>query len=174
MPVIEVNKSSMILSPPPPQLSSSCPEQSPSPHSSDIDSVEDCNFSVLRSDSMLRTFSQISPSLKVQEMAFVEDLSKYGSREDVSHFGEPINTSGSLELPKYNPKKNYYEGYWGLFLRNEQLLTQLSSTAEERDQLLKSILQVEQFYNSDENLMRTTRERYQSGRKKHVRRCADV
>ena len=124
MPVMEMNKSSsMILSPPAPQLSSSCPEQSPSQHSSDIDSVEDSNFSVLRSDRMLRTFSQISPFLKVQEMAYVDDLSKYGCREDITNFGEPINTTGTLELPKYNPKMNYYEGYWGLFLRNEQLLT---------------------------------------------------
>ena len=93
-------------------------------------------------------------------MAFVEDLSKYGCQEVSLDFDEPINTSGSLELPKYDPSKNYYEGYWSLFLRNEQLLTQMSSVAEDRDQLLKSILQVEQFYNCDENLMRTTRERY--------------
>ena len=52
-------------------------------------------------------------------MAFVEDLSKYGCQEVSLDFDEPINTSGSLELPKYDPSKNYYEGYWSLFLRNE-------------------------------------------------------
>lgn len=39
--------------------------------------------------------------------------------------------------------------------------------------MLKNILQLEQFYNCDENLERTTRERYLSGRKKHNRRCAN-
>ena len=38
--------------------------------------------------------------------------------------------------------------------------------------MLKNILQIEQFYNIDENLERTTRERYLSGRKKHNRRTA--
>ena len=38
--------------------------------------------------------------------------------------------------------------------------------------MLKNILQLEQFYNCDENLERTTRERYLSGRKKHNRRTA--
>lgn len=53
------------------------------------------------------------------------------------------------------------------------MLAQISNEAEERDQILKSIIQVEQFYNSEENLERTTRERYLSGRKKHNRRCAN-
>lgn len=43
----------------------------------------------------------------------------------------------------------------------------------DRDASLKSILQIEQFYNDQENLDRTTRERYLSGRKKHHRRCAN-
>ena len=53
------------------------------------------------------------------------------------------------------------------------MLAEISQTAEDRDQTLKSIIQVEQFYNNDENLERTTRERYLSGRKKHNRRCAN-
>ena len=58
-------------------------------------------------------------------------------------------------------------------MHNEQLLNQLCTNAAERDSLLKSIIQMEQFYNDHENLTRTTKERYQSGRKKHNRRKAD-
>lgn len=52
-------------------------------------------------------------------------------------------------------------------------MSQISHTADVRDNLLKSVIQIEQFYNNDENLLRTTRERYLSGRKKHNRRCAN-
>ena len=38
---------------------------------------------------------------------------------------------------------------------------------------MKSIIQIEQFYNDPENLENTTLDRYQSGRKKHNRRCAN-
>ena len=88
-------------------------------------------------------------------------------------FHEPVSQTGSLELPQYHPKRNYFECYWRLYLKNEQLLSQISQVAEGRDSLLKNILQLEQFYNCDENLERTTRERYLSGRKKHNRRCAN-
>ena len=53
------------------------------------------------------------------------------------------------------------------------MMAQINEFAEERDQLLKPILQVEQYYNNEENLERLTRERYLSGRKKHIRRCAN-
>lgn len=60
-----------------------------------------------------------------------------------------------------------------MFLKNESLLQEMSSCAEDRDEILKSILRVEEYYNRDDNLARTTRERYLSGRKKHNRRCAN-
>lgn len=52
-------------------------------------------------------------------------------------------------------------------------MQEISACAEERDEILKSIIRVEQYYNMDDNLERTTRERYLSGRKKHNRRCAN-
>jgi hypothetical protein len=52
-------------------------------------------------------------------------------------------------------------------------MSKIFSVAEDRDGLLKSILQIEHFYNDPENLERKTRERYLSGRKKHNRRRAD-
>ena len=60
-----------------------------------------------------------------------------------------------------------------MYTKNEQILNQIGNVADTRDSLLKGILQIEQFYNSNENLERTTRERYLSGRKKHNRRCAN-
>jgi len=76
-------------------------------------------------------------------------------------------------LPRYDPKKNYFESYWRIYLKNEQLLQDINSSADERDQILKSILHIEQFFNNDENLEQMQRERYISGRKKHNRRCAN-
>ena len=58
-------------------------------------------------------------------------------------------------------------------MKNEQLLQDINSSADERDQILKSILHIEQFFNNDENLEQMQRERYISGRKKHNRRCAN-
>ena len=108
--------------------------------SSDEDSVEGQNFSYLRSDSIIESFSQLSPSNKVQELdAPEDDLSKYGYEAELG-FNEPIAQSGSLELPKYDPKKNYFESYWRIYLKNEQILQQISSVAEDRDSLLRNIL----------------------------------
>ena len=124
-------------------------------------------------------FSQLSPSSKnlVCDHATVQNLTKYGvmssSTTNCTALQEPINRTGSLELPSYDPKRSYYQGYWQLYLRNDQMLAQISNVAETRDSLLKEILQIEQFYNSEDNLERATRERYLSGRKKHNRRCAN-
>ena len=79
----------------------------------------------------------------------------------------------SLQLPEFDPNENYFELYWQLYLKNESLMHKVSGESIERDSVLKSILQVEQFYNDPENLEKTTRERYLSGRKKHNRRCAN-
>lgn len=48
-------------------------------------------------------------------------MTQYGFGCDMG-FQEPVNQTGSLELPKYDPNKNYFECYWGLFLKNEQIL----------------------------------------------------
>ena len=87
--------------------------------SSQEDSVEDANFSLLRADNIVETLSQLSPSNKVQDMAYVDDPADY--QEEIG-FDEPITTTGSLELPKFDPKRNYFESYWRLYLQNEQLL----------------------------------------------------
>ena len=79
----------------------------------------------------------------------------------------------SLQLPEYDPNENYFDQYWQLYLKNESLMSKVFCESMDRDSVLKSILQVEQFYNDPENLERTTRERYLSGRKKHHRRCAN-
>lgn len=57
---------------------------------------------------MIESFSQISPTVKVQEMATVQDIQQYGYEYDLG-FDEPINRTGSLELPQYDSKKNYFE-----------------------------------------------------------------
>jgi hypothetical protein len=44
--------------------------------------------------------------------------------------------------------------------------------SSDRDSLLQQILLIEEFYNDTENLERSSKERYISGRKKHHRRCA--
>ena len=105
-------------------------------------------------------------------MATVQNPSQYSYQQEVG-LNEPISRSGSLELPKYDPRNNYFQAYWKLYSGNEQMMAQINEFAEERDQLLKAILQVEQYYNDEENLERLTRERYLSGRKKHIRRCAN-
>lgn len=51
-------------------------------------------------------------------------------------------------------------------------MSKIFSVAEERDSLLRSIIQIEQFYNDPDNLEKSTGERYVSGRKKHNRRKA--
>lgn len=48
----------------------------------------------------------------------------------------------------------------------------ISCVADTRDELLKNIIQFQQFYNNPENLERSAAERYGTGRKKHNRRCA--
>ena len=53
------------------------------------------------------------------------------------------------------------------------MLNQILEESEIRDETLKQMITIEQFYNNTENLERTTRERYLSGRKKHNRRCAN-
>lgn len=76
-------------------------------------------------------------------------------------------------MPSFNPMVNYYELYWEMYLRNESLLAQISGESSDRDALLKQILLIEEFYNDTENIERSSRERYISGRKKHHRRCAN-
>ena len=137
-----------------------------------IDSVEGHNFNILRQDSVVEEFGQITPETKVLDQAPCDNVKAYGYEQELG-FDEPVSRNGSLQLPKFDPSKNYFESYWRLYLKNEQLLSQISMTAEERDVTLKQILQLEQFYNSDESLLKTTGERYQSGRKKHNRRCAN-
>ena len=78
-----------------------------------------------------------------------------------------------MQLPKYDPKRNYYEGYWRLYVLNEQLMSKIFSEASERDALLKNIFQIELFYNKQENLQRLDEEKYPNGRKKHNRRKGD-
>ena len=53
------------------------------------DSVEGAHFTMLRSDSLIESFSQISPETKVQGMAQVESLDKYGYEKELG-FNEPI------------------------------------------------------------------------------------
>ena len=60
-----------------------------------------------------------------------------------------------------------------MYLRNEAVMAQISAESQERDDVLKMILMIEEFYNDTENLERSSRERYVSGRKKHHRRCAN-
>lgn len=112
------------------------------------DSVSGANFSILQSDNLVSSFSQISPqsSCKVQDMATVHQPNQYSYSQEVG-FNEPINRTGSLELPKYNPRNNYFQAYWKLYSGNEQMMAQIGEIAEDRDELLKAILQVEQFYN---------------------------
>lgn len=76
-------------------------------------------------------------------------------------------------MPQFNPTANYYELYWDMYLKNESLLAQISGESSDRDSLLKQILLIEEFYNDTENIERSSRERYISGRKKHHRRCAN-
>lgn len=76
-------------------------------------------------------------------------------------------------MPQFNPMVNYYELYWDMYLKNESLLAQISGESSDRDSLLKQILLIEEFYNDTENIERSSRERYISGRKKHHRRCAN-
>ena len=76
-------------------------------------------------------------------------------------------------MPKYDPSVNYFDLYWQMYLKNESLMSRVFNESAERDKHLKNILQIEQFYNDPQNLERTTRERYLSGRKKHNRRCAN-
>lgn len=52
-------------------------------------------------------------------------------------------------------------------------MAKIGGESEERDNLLQQILLIEEFYNDTENLERSSRERYISGRKKHHRRCAN-
>ena len=139
---------------------------------SDEDSVDPMNFRFLQVENIVQSFAQLSP-INIDELgSATADFNKYGCEME-SGFSEPINQTGSLELPKYDPKKKYFEGYWRLYLKNEHLMKQICQTATQRDDILKNILQLEQFYNCSENLERTTRERYLSGRKKHNRRCAN-
>ena len=106
---------------------------------SDADSVDASNFNYLLSDNIVSNFGQISPSIKVQEIAPETNIKDYGYEAELG-FDEPIIRSGSLELPKYDPKKNYFESYWRLYMKNEQLLNQIGHVAETRDSLLKGIL----------------------------------
>ena len=76
-------------------------------------------------------------------------------------------------IPVYNSTINYYELYWEMYLRNEAVMQQICNESSERDSLLKQILMIEEFYDDTENLERSSRERYISGRKKHHRRCAN-
>ena len=40
--------------------------------------MDGANFRILQSESMIESFSQISPTVKVQEMATVQDIQQYG------------------------------------------------------------------------------------------------
>ena len=72
-------------------------------------------------------------------MATVQNPSQYSYQQEVG-LNEPISRSGSLELPKYDPRNNYFQAYWKLYSGNEQMMAQINEFAEERDQLLKAIL----------------------------------
>ena len=75
-------------------------------------------------------------------------------------------------MPKYDPKKNYYDCYWELYLQNEQLMNFLNIESLERDSDLQKILSIESFYT--DNLEKLRSERYlHNGRKRHNRRCAN-
>ena len=171
-----------------PALSESNEPDSYSASSPSQDSVDAAHFKLFQeseSDTLISMFSQISPSSKnlINQHASVKNLSKYGvaqshtatpgSQSTQALVQEPINVTGSLELPRYDPKRNFYQSYWQLFLRNDRILSQIEQIADSRDSLLREILQIEEYYDDEENLARATRERYLSGRKKHNRRCAN-
>lgn len=74
-------------------------------------------------------------------------------------------------LPEFDKNLNYFDKYWSLYLKNEHLMTTIQTESIQRDDLLQQILGIESFYL--QNLDKFHSERYQSGRKKHNRRCAN-
>jgi len=49
-------------------------------------------------------------------------------------------------MPKYDPKKSYYELYWDLYLQNEQVKATVCNESLARDEILTEMLQIETFY----------------------------
>ena len=148
--------------------------------SDDEDSVDGQNFEILRQDNIVETFQQISPSMRIEsQMASKiqnqDQQSESSDKQQVlgMQVYEPEAAIGSLQLPKYDPKRNYFECYWRLYLHNEQLMSRIFAEASERDSLLTNTIQIEQFYNDQESIAKAIGEKYPNGRKKHVRRKHD-
>lgn len=115
------------------------------------DSVEAGNFDLLRNANLLQVFSQLKADDVLQEhsrAAGSDEESDMTCELNYLEVGEPMAKDGSLQLPKYDPKRNYFKGYWRLYLHNEQLMSKIYQKAEDRDSLLRQILQIEQFYNN--------------------------
>jgi hypothetical protein len=122
------------------------------------------HFDFLRSNQLYEVVNGRSDALSC-----VEHVIKKGSKK-------PQTSEEKDDLPAmpvFDPTTNYYELYWEMYLRNEAVMAQISAESQERDDVLKMILMIEEFYNDTENLERSSRERYVSGRKKHHRRCAN-
>ena len=52
----------------------------------------------------------------------------------------------NVKMPKYDPKKSYYELYWDLYLQNEQVMATVCNESLARDEILTEMLQIETFY----------------------------
>mmetsp|Transcript_6555 Transcript_6555/g.4927 ORF Transcript_6555/g.4927 Transcript_6555/m.4927 type:complete len:115 (+) Transcript_6555:283-627(+) len=58
-----------------------------------------------------------------------------------------------------------------IFMQNDCVLARIERVAQERNDELLKIFKIESFYQN--NLDKLQSERYSSGRKKHIRRCAN-
>lgn len=78
----------------------------------------------------------------------------------------------ACDLPKYNPNEDYYQLYWEVYLKNENLMASVCNESCITDDLIADCAQIEMFY--DDNVEKLSSERYlHNGRKRHNRRCAD-
>ncbi len=144
------------------------PEDQEIIESSDDSSIEPAHFDFLRNRHLQSVASGLNDQLTCEEQVNTKKAAKQASCESVDS-----DDSSLPPMPQFNPTVNYYELYWEMYLRNESLLAQISGESSDRDSLLKQILIIEEFYNDTENIERSSKERYISGRKKHHRRCAN-
>jgi len=109
-------------------------------HKTDFHKLQTANPETLKE---IQNFAWKLQSQKDHEQETLNEASESGKSSSPN---EDLNVLLGKPAPVFDPHFNYHDLYWDLFLKNETMIHQMDEMAEERDDKLKKIVQIESFY----------------------------
>ena len=89
--------------------------------------------------------------------------------ENIDHLDGCSLISENIEIPKFDPSKDYYLEYWKTFMDIKIAREELMEWSDKRNEKIREVLKIMKYYDSNyEDL----KENKPNGRKKHNRRTA--